>query len=289
MAADLDALRARAFDGEELLRAAVRLNDIESLSVLAAQVTPEDWRAGWQRTLIPRARTAEALRTLIDCGAIIDAVDDHGEDALDHALETFDRRFEAEESRFCDLLLSFGMPVERNGGDRLRTVAERLNPGAAAWLLKRSQPVSPDLLNQCLNVVAEEVHCSGDFKMPEIRELLRLLVANGANPNAPDALGYLPLYHAGFGSAWLENHSVEVLEDLLLLGADPLARGREGWTALDMLLYEAAPGWTDQLFVEQDSIERITWAERFIEECPNSKFVPAFRILTDATRRRLQP
>jgi ankyrin repeat protein len=64
---------------------------------------------------------------------------------------------------------------------------------------------------------------------------VRALLAEGADPDAPDAEGRSPLFSAVLGN------SVGVLALLLESGADPNLRDNDGWTPLHFAAQESLP------------------------------------------------
>jgi ankyrin repeat protein len=64
---------------------------------------------------------------------------------------------------------------------------------------------------------------------------VRVLLAEGADPDTPDEDGRTPLHSAVLGS------SLGVLALLLEAGADPNLRDKDGWTALHFAAQESLP------------------------------------------------
>ena len=63
-------------------------------------------------------------------------------------------------------------------------------------------------------------------------QIVRLLLAAGANPNTTDRHGSPPLWHAVDNRRGHNKHNVRIVEALLEAGADPTGRQSTGWTNL---------------------------------------------------------
>lgn len=71
-------------------------------------------------------------------------------------------------------------------------------------------------------------------------DLVQVLLANGADPNVSDKLGYTPLIH----SVITESSSLELVKLLLEHGADPRVKAKDGLTALT---FARRKGWSEAI------------------------------------------
>jgi ankyrin repeat protein len=73
------------------------------------------------------------------------------------------------------------------------------------------------------------------------KEIVELVIANGADVNAKDEYGLTPLHNAAY-----KGHK-EVVELVIAKGADVNAKGVEGWTPLDIAIELKQPETADLL------------------------------------------
>lgn len=113
------------------------------------------------------------------------------------------------------------------GGTHLTAIANSTNIQAVKWAVEQGLDVTDKKRDLLIGPAM-----SGDFS------IMQLLLSKGADPNAPDDLGYTPLMHA----VLTEASSLELVKLLLDKGADAKAKAKDGLTALS---FAKRKGWTE--------------------------------------------
>lgn len=198
-----------------------RPEDLRSM-LLAESVDPDYRPSRGGSTLLAKAAmraSASCLPVLLEAGANVHALDDHGRNVLFHLLSSQDS--DAQDRRVVfDGLMAAGVNLH---------VVDRHGQTAMHWAAGGSPELVAVLLSQGLDPDA----CDHDETTPlfeavrsNASENVRILLAAGAAVDAQDWERIRPLHLAANVDA------VECMELLLAAGADPNLPGRGGETPL---------------------------------------------------------
>ncbi|HZN35069.1 MAG TPA: ankyrin repeat domain-containing protein, partial [Pirellulaceae bacterium] len=198
-----------------LMRAA---GDLEKVKLLLARGADLQAKSALGRTALLIAATypgnPATVKLLLDRGANIKDVDSYGETCLTSACKRGD-------AEMAKLLLAAGADPIAGGRPPLVWAAEEGNLATIACLLEHGTPQPPPVISAALSSAAARGPA----------EAVKLLLARGADPNAPSRIaGYTPLMWASY-SDYQSDNAVKLLLDK---GADRGGKGADGQTPLSL-------------------------------------------------------
>jgi len=183
------------------------------------------------------ARTGEIVRLLVEAGADVAAVHEHGQDALQTLLMSVLPHAGPGEPGVrdaCTALLQAGAPLVSPVGwaGRLHLAAFWPSLPAVKFLLEAGHPVEAQGVTTALHAICW--HCVYQCDTDEITSgIIRLLLQAGLSPNVRDERGRTPLHESLSGDGF----NLVAARDLLAAGADVNAQDDDGQTPLH-LFYE---------------------------------------------------
>lgn len=191
------------------------------------------------RTALFYAASADAARALGAAAVDLGRTDNFGKDALQYLLDELGHQpdRDAALTGAAHAMIEAGVPLvvpaeaDRN---RLYHAAFSESPAAVRFLLNAGHPVDPDPSGvTALHGICWHWDHDDEERNAAIREIVRMLLDAGVDPNARDDEGNTPLHECVAG----DGANIVAAEVLVAAGADLNARNNDGQTPL-VYLYE---------------------------------------------------